>query len=347
MSFIRNYLARKLIYENHPTIDEKHCLNRVQSKKLCKICHDVCPHHVFDSDNPNWNLCDDCEICAAVCPTRCIIPSALYSSKIVEIYTHPRETISFSCHEQSEPAEMKLSCLAALPWEILAMFSLQGHINLHCQSCEICSKKTLFEYVKKTLEAVSFFLGAEHYTNHIHIVESLTGVPATNYTRREAFSALFVKSKSAIGNLLPDLGNLPPENAIWRQLLIYRLKQSEPPFSSHWCIPSFTRDCNACGLCIKLCPCQALHRIADENQRDRWFMALIPWRCTGCNLCYEGCPEKGILAASDTLLENPQKPILLPIHMATCKRCKNPMPQKEPQQLCARCRGELGQKIVW
>ena len=126
MSLIKDYLARKLIYENHPTLHSKNCLNTIQTKVHCSVCQDLCPYQVFDSEDPNWDLCDDCEFCTTACPIRCIPPSAAYSIKLFELCKHVKDNVSFSCNEQTDSADMKFSCLSALPWELLAFFAMEA-----------------------------------------------------------------------------------------------------------------------------------------------------------------------------------------------------------------------------
>ncbi len=347
MSLIKDYLARKLIYENHPTLHSKNCLNTIQTKVHCSVCQDLCPHQVFDSENPNWDLCDDCEICTTACPVRCIQPSAAYSTKLFELCKHVKENVSFSCNEQTDSADMKLSCLAALPWELLTLFAIEGNVNLYCHACETCEKKALLKQLEHTLQLVSNFLGDNHYQQHVHKITDLEDIPSANYTRREAFTMLFSKSKATIGSLLPDFEELPPDTILWRKLLLHHLERADSRIQTSWKIPSFTEDCSACGLCVKLCPGQALHRFPDENNKNRWFMALIPWRCTGCNLCSDICPEHGISVSQSTPIEDAKKPVIHSISMATCKRCGQPMSKDDNDQLCTRCRGELGKTILW
>ncbi len=360
MSLIKDYLAQKLIYENHPTLHSENCLNSIQTKHHCSICQNLCPHQVFDSEDPNWDLCDDCEICTTACPVRCIQPSSAYSSKLFEMCRQSKEITTISCNEQTDSADIKLSCLAALPWEFLAFLAIESDVHLHCHACEMCEKKALLEQFNDTLHKVSDFLGDVHCQKHIHKITSQKDITSVSYTRREAFTMLFSKSKVAIGNLLPDFEELPPDTILWKKLLLHRIKHTEPPIETTWKIPSFMEDCSACGLCVKTCPVQALHRLPDENNRNRWFMALIPWRCTGCNLCSQICPDKGISFSQNTPIKDAKKPILHSISMTACKRCGQPMPQTKDKkrheqsqnvddntQLCARCRGELRKTIIW
>ena len=136
------------------------------------------------------------------------------------------------------------------------------------------------------------------------------------------------------------MDDLSPDGSIWRQLLVQCLLSMEHPPVCTWDIPSFTTSCSACGICTRLCPSGALHRLADEEQKDTWYLALIPWRCTGCGLCKDICPDEGMTAPKPYACADPTSPVLHRVHAASCVRCGGPSGMISSEGLCPRCQGK-------
>lgn len=344
MSILRDYLLEKLVFENHPALDNSMCIDQIQSRTGCKVCRAVCPRGVFDTEEPDWSLCDGCGVCAARCPSRAIRPSALLSEKLLELAGQEKPNEVLCCDQQEAAADLKVPCLAALPWEYLAFLSLHGHLTLVRVGCEDCPRKALSEELEKSLTELRQWMGEARFSEAVTVLRSPDEtIPTRLSSRREAVSQLFSRSKSFAAALLPQAEELTPDGMLSRRLLAHRLKQmGERAPAVTQALPRFTERCDACGVCIKLCPTGALHRIDGERQEGRavWHMALIPWRCTDCGLCRAACPKGGIeryvRAASMTM------PLIHKVVGQFCRRCGSP---SGTQELCDACRAEMNRPV--
>ena len=350
---LKDYLARKLIFENHPAMAPEKCLNTIQTKQECTICRDTCPHGVFDGDDPNWDLCDGCGACVARCPTRCLRPSALLSGNILELCNRATGDVIFACGEHSESADLRPVCLAAIPWELIALFALEGKVFLLMDQCENCPRKALMCHLDDTLEDVRNFLGNERFSSSIIRCKNSdipSAIKQKGMTRRDAFSLFFSKSKTTAASLLPEDKELTPDGMLCRRLLAHRLRgPNNNTQHLNWSIPIFQDNCSACGLCTKVCPEQAIHRIDDDvhTEPHTWYMALIPWRCTGCGICTQSCPSQSLSQPAWTPRTDPTAPIVLPVTALPCSRCGEPLPAGQKDGLCSRCQSEAAAPLVW
>lgn len=351
MALIKDYLTRKWIYENHPSMAAETCLNTVQTKRQCSVCQEACPHGVFRGETPDWDLCDGCGVCAARCPSRCLRPAALLSQNILELCRRIQGNVTFSCGEQDMPADLTAPCLAAIPWELIALFALEGTVALHMIGCKNCSRAGLLCHFERTLDEVRRFLGDEKFQRSV-VCRRDAAAPAPvaerGFSRRDSFALLFSKSRAAVTSLLPEDRELSPDGMLCRRLLVHKLRSLEQPVQNlSLAIPAFLDSCTACGLCTKICPTQALHRITEGPQAGTWYMALIPWRCTGCGLCADCCPSGGLSAPEWRMQANILTPVLHAVAAAPCPRCGEPLEPGQSAGLCARCQAESAPPLVW
>lgn len=50
--------------------------------------------------------------------------------------------------------------------------------------------------------------------------------------------------------------------------------------------------CKGCGLCVHVCPHNALVLLDEVNMKGLKYVAVPdPDKCTGCGLCYIVCPD--------------------------------------------------------
>ena len=337
MALWQSYLTKKLIYENHPALENERCLNTLQTKHTCTICKDICPNHVFKEDQ-NWELCNNCGICTVACPARCIAPSSITASKFIEVYQNAENTIVISCADHSAEADYSVPCLGSLSWEALSLLALKCKVFLNTAPCTDCDKNCNLDLLKETLTKTAIFLGNSECGKQIEIISDNRILPTRQYSRRDAFSVFSAKSKTMAGNLLPDIKTLLPNGLFWMQLLTHHTKQKDDK-TYHMQLPSFSESCTACGICTKLCPGQALHRLQYEEYENQWFMALIPWRCSNCGLCVRICPSNGMQSSSIVEISNLNKPLVHQVNAISCIRCGEPI-INSTSGLCNKCSAE-------
>lgn len=346
MALWTDYLAKHLLHENHPTLNRQACLNTVQTRRPCSICKEICPHVVFDRAEPAWDYCDNCGACVAACPQNCIVPSALFTTSALEHCDRLRGNVVFSCQEQSGSCDWRLPCLAAIPWELLAFFALDGVVTLMCGPCETCFRHNVWKAWQETLSTALQFIGDSPISERIQLCRDDHLSTERALSRRDAVGLLVSRSRSTLAGLLPEDRELAPNGSLFRRLLLSRLRRLSPPHPFHWTIPAIGESCTACGLCSRLCPSSALQQVEGETGTDGkrdWYLALVPWRCTACGLCSDACPSQSILSPTAIPLSDPLHPLLRPVSAFPCPRCGAPTWERD--KLCDLCRGELGIRI--
>ena len=376
MSLWQEYLTRKLVFESHPSLNEKHCLNHLQTRHPCTVCIDICPENVFSMPHPgsmetDWDLCTDCGLCVSICPARAVSPARLQAEKLYACASHCTGDIIISCKSGSV-SDFTLENPGAIPWELLCFLALQGTVTIVTGSCPDCEKKTCRSSLDQTLAQTRAFLGDEMYRSRIHCTQDPASLPSRLYTRREAMSLALRRTGRTASALLPVPPDSVPDGTLWRQLLLYRVKQfytdsgdpealeerkdpsagpsgnpavksksGAPVPALRWTVPQFSASCTACGICMRMCPSGALLRAPGPEGSARFYMALLPHKCTGCGLCSRVCPVQGMLAPSPVHLNPVDRPILHAVAAKSCSRCREPVPADSGSDLCDRCRAEL------
>lgn len=332
---ITGRLTKHLLEDSHPTVDWERCVNRRQQKRPCCICASACPVGALDDpDKPDYTMCDDCGICAAHCPGGAIVGSSLYVQKLMELVERPADSVVLGCRAADGEADCKLGCLAAYPWEVLALLALGGSklsfLTGTCESCPIHEKMPLFQ---RSLEQLRTFLGEERY-----LAAMGEGANTQPQTRREALTGLLRRGGRSAAAVLPESLRQAPDSDLWRQLLRLRLcagsgEEGETPMEARWTTPLIRGSCRACGICAQVCPNGALHVLPTED--GHFYMAHFGWRCRGCGVCGAVCPWDGIDGFGVMTTSRPERPLTTLTAAHPCGKCGAPCGGEE--ELCLAC----------
>ena len=150
---------------SRPTLQADRCLNRKQNKFTCTACSEICPEHVFSlraKEELKWSHCRDCGLCVSACPSRCFTLSAGMLRTLTED-TRADEALVFACECESELMDRKLPCLAAIPWELLALMAFYGEVVLLMTHCAACEKADAHALLLENLAEAKAFLGEERF----------------------------------------------------------------------------------------------------------------------------------------------------------------------------------------
>lgn len=263
-----------------PTIDYKHCMNRLQKKHECKLCRQVCSrdaifiekHHI----KINNELCRGCHLCSGICPTQCITP---HRSFIKSTGTLKGDSLAIYCRlSKGDNAGVIVPCVASLPWEFYAYFSYKRPLSITTNNCENCNnsaKKFILEMNKR----LEMFWGDE-YKNRISFYIS-DEENRSELSRREFFG-FFSRAAKKVGE---SFDVLLPENTSFRSLLAAQIEDS---ITHGWLSWKVEEQCWGCGVCTKICPNKAFSVI---NENGTSVLAHDVKRCAGCGVCKLTCPE--------------------------------------------------------
>ena len=301
--------------ESHPLIDSTCCFNTKQRKFVCTECQDICPQGVYDFTEPNWDICENCNLCVVACPSQAICPSSTVLAGFLRLLEIEKDVITVSCKLSDTPADLQVSCLAAIPWEMLARIAFEKTLVLDTTHCDTCDRSAEKDQIASVLTRAKTFLGEDYFNERIRL--DAKGAETVGVSRREAFSAFRKIGKKTIANLLPgEKLDKPADGALYRKILVaYLLKKQEEgtDFVATWETPVFSEDCIACSICSKICIHGALEVLEDGEIEGVRHIIHTGSSCVHCGLCETLCPKLAIEVwdtySSDDPLETTETPI--------------------------------------
>lgn len=337
INVLQQYLTGKLIHEEHPTIEYSNCTNNRQHRKACIVCRDVCPKSVIGRDGDiQWEKCENCNICATQCPSRAIKSSEINMRRLLEVFEAKGEHIVVTCRH-SRTADLKLFCVASVPWEVIACLALDKNVVILKQGCESCEDSGCLKAFDETIARVEEFLGAERYSKRIQIICEGELPPPAEISRRELFLLLGRKAKNVVASALSDDGSVKLDGMLYCKLLARRMKLSNEHGNKQaygMRTLKFTEQCWGCGICVKVCPHQAITLMESDGEK---YMAHALWKCAHCASCENACLEEGIKGIRVEYVTNPLEPILTAVDYGTCELCGSPV-KPGVGGLCMKCK---------
>ena len=351
---------------SRPALQADCCLNRKQNRFVCSVCSDVCPEHVFSTkpqDEMKWSHCRDCGLCVSACPARCFTLSSEMQRTLTED-TRPGEPLVLACDRESELMDRKITCLAAVPWELLALMALYGEVvllTMHCASCEKASARDLLH---ENLDRLKAFLGEARFREQVRLIESGTWEPETSpgereMSRRAIFSGLKQNLKKnvyrAAVSRIPQLEEADRDGLRYRRLLSQAIMKerealraersangsSEPLPTYTVSLPAYTTSCFGCSICERICPHRAIEIKAEEGGTR--LIYITPWKCTACGLCAQICPHGGLRGMREIAVPHLEKLPLVRVKTASCEQCGIAILPGTSPALCPSCRAKKKQ----
>lgn len=357
-------------HERHPLRIEKYCLNTKQKKIPCTECSSICPRGIsVHEKNPRWLICSNCNLCVTACPTQAIHESGSSFEAIYSLVKADSPTVVLACKRYKGLADLRLECLASVPWEMLATISLKKSLVLKTSPCKDCEHEECLALFKQNINQLKFFFGKEEFKKRIlsQLPEGVTHT--TGLAKRRAITSAMGVVRKGVEQLVEEDAQ---EISHYRALLLDTLKsipEQERP-QVHWRTLIEDGQCSACGACAKICPHNAI-KIHVPGSRD--FAQLrestdesVPPRlrgkasleemeqcgfdeqasvfiheasaCTQCGLCYLSCIEH-TLGGWDEVCDNALPALKAhELDVRICGRCRRTYkPQSEDDTRCKPC----------
>ena len=226
------------------------------------------------------------------------------------------------CHLDGEKKDIGVWCFASLPWEIYALMALKNRkviTNAQCKSCDF------FDDMKTRMDEIQKTIGREKFNDCFEFNDQSSG---KQFTRREVLGYFRREGDKTIKNIV--LNHVKKTDGLYyRKYLMNHLGKNTKLF---WEIPAFNRACWGCGICISVCPNEALVKLNDNT------LAFVPWRCTRCKLCQKYCPERAMdnwQYKEVTLLGNDK--IVVMDNLVPCPGCERAMKSMGGKYFCYYC----------
>ena len=307
----------------HPVYVPDHCINRRQRRYVCTACSSVCSRGVFSlksGESLKWDRCVNCGLCVSACPSRCFLPSLTDRRYYMDGLDVSRP-VSFACRDEEEQSDRTVRCLAAVPWELLAMIAMRTDLVLYTGARyeapaspekpgkpeRTLSRRDLFAGLKKRAAKGLYQAAAER-------LPMLAEDDADGMQYRRALAETVLAEQKRISES-PEPGETPPDYGVR--------------------LPRFSADCYGCGICGKLCPQKAIG-IGDEQDGTR-LIYITPWKCTGCSLCFHACPHGGITELRTIRVPRLTELALVRVPSASCEACGAAVPPESVPKLCPSC----------
>lgn len=336
--------------ESHPIRLRDLCLNTVQCKFPCTDCSDACPEHIdLHGENTDWSACTNCNLCVTACPTGAIRESAASLQQTLSVAGSDMPSVTIACGRYGKPHDIQPSCIAAMPWEEIALIALEKRVILKTSPCRTCPETACAARIKETIGTLRRFFGAEEFAARIMPKDkpaAADGAPEAGAAQKSANRRAIVESTARIlKGAGAELGGaerrLPDYRTMLRDALA-AMPEGERPACS-WETLAENGSCRACGICVKMCPRNAFalslgtgHDSGGETDSNNVLIHDASL-CTQCGLCYMSCPE-GALEGWETLRTAKlpaEKSFALDISF--CEKCGKPFKKKGGATRCTAC----------
>ena len=358
MSFVDDlamYTLGYMAHESHPMRLDSYCLNKIQRKSPCYACTDACPKGISVHEKKiRWTGCVNCNLCISACPTEALHESSASFESMNALFDSPDDCVIIGCSSFDGRVDARVSCLAALPWELVAALALTKRVVLKVTPCRDCPERELYDKVDVLFKNLKYFFGKEEFKRRVFPRVPEGVAKSEGYSKRTAMKGAAGVLKGGAEKILSDK---TPNVSHYRALLLDALEhipEDERP-EVNWKTLVEDGDCRGCEICSKLCPHDAIKlRIpgykddADDMDRFAGAQALElaedeqayiheASRCTQCGLCYLTCPHQNI--GGWQKLSTKQVPAyakhFIDVHL--CEKCGRPFVPEEDETKCRTC----------
>lgn len=338
---ISRYMIDKVITQKTPTIKKRRCINKLQKRQKCELCKEFCKNEAISLDGEvtiDESKCTNCNICASICPTGTMVPTLDVVEKQYNSVIKLSD-ISISCNSEEQISDLKVECLAVLPWEFLAYLALDKKVNIVINKCDECNDIKLYNHFKNNLKRLEEFLGSETYNKNINFIKSDNTLSSREYSRRDLFKLWGEESKRIVTNVAPIKFEENKNARIYRSLLVKKIRaikesNSEDKRTFGWNGLDISEKCYGCSVCVTICPQGAINIKENENGKRKFIHNYA--RCTHCGLCKTVCLEKAV----DNVIIYEDAINLLKeydISSLSCSVCKTPIKPEEGEK-CIICK---------
>lgn len=285
-------------------VNEKFCLNNISLKTGCTKCIDICPNNAIDFKDNKLLLesnCDECGICAGVCPNGTI---SLQEPTEEQIFKALLEGETLSCRKHNEKTTLKINCLACLTQDLIYGLYILGLDRLIMNDINECNNCNYYEVMKNTY--FKYKINSKKLNNSLLLnvnpidFKYVSLKKQYDEEKRKLLESSFIYTRNLymdylnkyihVDNKLSEkeyIGNKFVKSA----LDLLDLDTDLEIYIENIRIPSISNPCRFCTACEKLCPSQS---IKIESKEGKKYLILDTSSCINCSLCINICQYKSL-----------------------------------------------------
>lgn len=318
------------------------CLNHKKPfSRKCTLCIQNCPHGAINELREiNLEKCTECGICTAICPSDGFVYRDMKSFYRYLFYS---QEIILNC-PLAEALGYEIPCLGMLDsdaWTTLLIQTNNMEIKILTGDCTNCYDKKAGLASKRILEEIN-----QRWPKHPTIkIEDLPvkgnsseslNVNPLKISDSEKRVGLREQGREKLKMLFPAIAaeetyDIPTT----RQWLKEALEQDFEKRVPYYGLVAGD-DCTGCGICVKICPQNALTQIPKDSTN---LLIYEPLKCVQCSRCVETCGPKALrfdyLSFSYKFLTG--RILLIESLVTYCKACGKQLFFRNENELCTVC----------
>ncbi len=276
-------------------VDRQLCLNANYKKMACRRCVEVCPTGCLGADlTVDAARCNECGLCLAACPAEALAGENFPAAPLESLLADAGEPAFLSCRRRREDSPWP--CLGFIDGRMLLTLVTSGkgpgrRVSLDTAACAACRPTVAARLEADVAEANRLLLLAGK--GLISQSDDAGQRPAKPISRRAFFAAMLGATIDTVREVVTagagGWERLPRKAWFTRHVACGQFAGETP--SSFFPGLNIGEACQACGLCIRICPYGAL--TAEDHGMALDFYHH-PGRCTGCGLCAAHCPQAAV-----------------------------------------------------
>lgn len=377
MNLIELALAAEAHFQQQSTIQQttSQCVRTKNKYATCDRCVALCPTGAIhlDSGLPELTAeqCIKCGVCLHACPVGVFERPDSFQKLLLNTQSLPdHQVVDVACVHHSAPQTtapavdavvQTKNCLADLGVSafvgLLAVGAEQVRVRL--DACATCPLRVLQPNIEQCIvetQQLLSVLGLSDAIVPVYDAQSdwverpLHHNDNPPMSRRGLFSSLLNPEAALQQRAINAIDEGDPSEQLPRERrrLLTVLRMLTKPYAD---IPDevglfgdgfvqlvASDACNACGLCERVCPTDAIQVAKDDDQ----FMVIFePHRCIDCQLCIDYCETHALETYGAPSLRDVLDETRLKLHageMQQCKRCKAHFAGSSDETLCPVCR---------
>lgn len=282
-------------------VDRQLCLNANYKKMACRRCSEACPAGCLTADlTLDAAGCNECGLCLAACPAEAVTGENFPSGPLENVLADPEAPAVLSCRRRREDSPWP--CLGFVDGRLLLALALSGggkgrRVAVDDAACAACRPAVAAKLAATVAEVNRLLLLAGKRPLSLGDEAAGFNPPPKPVSRRAFFAAMFGAAVDTVREVVA--AGAGGSEHLPRQAWFNRYVASQD-FAGAAPSPLFPglsigEACQACGLCIRVCPGGALTAKDHGTALDFYHH---PGRCSGCGLCAAHCPQGALALAA-------------------------------------------------